>query len=82
MAVVRSFPSGQVIFVEASSGRELYVVESGRVEVTKGHRAEKTILATRGPGDFVGEMGFLEGNPRFATVRALEPTRAYELREQ
>ncbi len=80
-AVERSFQPGQVILQEGSTGRELYLIVEGLVEVVKGHGAEETVLATRGPGGFFGEMGIIEASSRFATIRALEPTRLLEFSE-
>jgi serine phosphatase RsbU (regulator of sigma subunit) len=75
------FQSGQVILQEGSSGQELYLIVEGLVEVVKHHEGEETVLARRGPGDFFGEMGLIEERPRFATVRALQPTRLLEISE-
>lgn len=82
MAVERSFQPGQVILHEGSTGHELYVIVEGLVEVVKGHGAEELLLAERGPGEFIGEMALIEAKPRFATIRALEPTRLLEFTEQ
>ncbi len=81
-AVERSFQPGQIIFQEGSTGRELYLIVEGTIEVVKGHGADEMVLASHGPGDFFGEMSFIEDNPRFATIRALEPTRLLEFSEQ
>jgi len=81
-AVERSFQQGQIIFQEGSTGRELYLIVEGTIEVVKGHGADEMVLARHGPGDFFGEMSFIEDNPRFATIRALEPTRLLEFSEQ
>jgi len=81
-AVERSFQPGQIIFQEGSTGRELYLIVEGTIEVVKGHGADEMVLARHGPGDFFGEMSFIENNPRFATIRALEPTRLLEFSEQ
>jgi sigma-B regulation protein RsbU (phosphoserine phosphatase) len=81
-AAERSFQPGQVIFQEGSTGRELYLIVEGRVEVVKGQGVDEMVLARRGPGDFFGEMGLIEASPRFATIRALEPTRLVELSEE
>ena len=81
-AVERSLKPGQVIFQEGSSGRELYVILEGAVEVVKGHDAQEMVLATRGPGEFIGEMAPIEARPRFATIRALQPTGLLEFSEQ
>jgi len=72
---------GQVVVQEGSTGRELYLILSGLVEVVKGEGEEEMVLAHRGPGDVIGEMSFLEARPRFATVRAMEPTSLLELPE-
>jgi CRP-like cAMP-binding protein len=55
-----------------ASGRvELFLVEAGSVEV---ERAPGEPLATLGVGAFFGELSFLDGGPRSATVTAVEPT--------
>jgi serine phosphatase RsbU (regulator of sigma subunit) len=81
MARQKRFRSGQVILQEGSGGRELYLVVEGLVEVVKHHEGQEVVLARRGPGDFFGEMGLIEDSPRFATIRALEPTRLLEISE-
>ena len=78
VALERRFRPGQVILQEGAASRELYLIVEGLVEVVKGRAAAEMELARRDPGDFFGEMGFIEGSPRFATVRALEPTRVLE----
>ena len=82
VAVERSFQPGQVVFEEDSTGRELYLIVEGVVEVVKGYGAEEMVIATNGPGTFFGEMALIEDMPRFATIRALEPTRLLEFSER
>ncbi len=79
--VERNFEPGQLILREGTTGREVYLIVSGSVEVIKGSGGEETVLAQRGPGDVFGEMGLIEDRPRFATVRALGRTRLLELSE-
>jgi serine phosphatase RsbU (regulator of sigma subunit) len=74
VAVERRYARGQIVLREGAAGRELYLILDGLVEVVKGTGADEMEIARRGAGDLFGEMGFLEGRPRFATVRALEPT--------
>jgi serine phosphatase RsbU (regulator of sigma subunit) len=78
----RTFQPGQIILEESSTGREIYLILEGEVEVVKGHDAEEMMLARRGPGDLLGEMALLEERPRFASIRALEPTRLLEFPER
>ncbi|MEA3377505.1 MAG: SpoIIE family protein phosphatase [Chloroflexota bacterium] len=69
------YSPGEVILEEGTTERELYLILDGLVEVVKRSEGDEMEIARRGAGDFFGEMGFLEGRPRFATVRALQPTR-------
>lgn len=66
---------GELLFRQGSRGNEIFVLESGRVEVfrelTKGR---EEMLATYGPGEYFGELGPLLGFPRAATARATEPS--------
>jgi sigma-B regulation protein RsbU (phosphoserine phosphatase) len=81
-AVEKSAHRGEVILEEGTTGRELFVIIEGSVEVLKGRGGQQMRLATRGPGEFLGEMGLIEARPRFATVRALQPTRLLEFSEE
>jgi CRP-like cAMP-binding protein len=65
--------AGHFVFREGDAGSEMYIIESGSVEVLRAGRNEA--VATLGPGDFFGEMAILEDQPRFASVRARAATR-------
>lgn len=80
--VERIYDPGQMILREGTTGREVYLLVSGSVEVVKGRGGAETVLAQRGPGDVFGEMGLIEERPRFATIRALETTRLLEFSEK
>ena len=77
----KSFAPGEIILQEGSTGREVLIILDGLVEAVKHQGSEDVFLARCGPGQVLGEMGFLESRPRFATVRAIEPTRVLELSE-
>ena len=57
---------GAVLCREGEVGRECFVVRSGEATVT----IDGDPIATIGPGDVVGELALLDGEPRVATVTA------------
>jgi len=70
----RSVPRGAVVIVEGDPTDSLYIVISGRMRVLMSDAdGKEVILAILGPGEFFGEMGLIDDNPRSATVVAVEP---------
>jgi CRP-like cAMP-binding protein len=63
--------AGQALARQGEIGREACIVVEGHGEVL----IDDDLIATVGPGDFVGEMAMLESGTRCATVRALTPMR-------
>ena len=59
-------PAGRTLTREGERGREAFIVTAGTGSVL----VNGEVIATVGPGDFVGEMAMLELQPRSATVRA------------
>jgi CRP-like cAMP-binding protein len=74
LCVPRSYETGDEIVVEGSTGLGLFVITSGKVEVTRGTGEDKVIFAELWSGDLLGEMSLVDDQPRSATVRTLEPT--------
>ena len=69
-----SFQPGQAIVERGDPGDAMYIVLSGVAEVDVGgryHRLQR--------GDFFGEMAVLDGKPREATVKAVEPLEALRI---
>lgn len=81
---VRRFPAGSVLMQQGDIADCLYVVIEGVVRAERSHQelTEPLVLAEIGPGEVVGEMGILEGEPRSATVIANVDTRAIEISAQ
>ena len=61
---------GDVIFEEGTTGRELYVVLDGEVEIAKMVGGRKTVIILLGKGEFFGEMAVIDGSSRSATAIA------------
>src|SRR5262249_20779762 len=58
------------IFSDGEIGNEMFIIQSGTVEILKQIGGETRILATLEKGDFFGEMSVLEDLPRIASARA------------
>jgi CRP-like cAMP-binding protein len=56
---------------EGASGGEFFVILDGKVKVERGG----TVLATLGPGEFLGEIALIDGGPRTATATTDGPAR-------
>ena len=62
-----SFEDGQILFLEGDDSQDLYVLVSGQLDIIKGNNK---IAEIKEPGELFGEMSFLLGTRRTATVRA------------
>jgi CRP/FNR family transcriptional regulator, cyclic AMP receptor protein len=68
----RDFPRGSVLFREGEPGKEMFVVRTGLIGISKNVSGTEKFLSTLGPGEFFGEMSVLNGRPRTATATVLE----------
>lgn len=68
----REFPTGTVLFREGDPGKEMYVIQSGKITVSKKVRDVEKVLGTLGQGEFVGEMAIISNKPRSATASVAE----------
>ena len=62
----QTFAAGEIIFTEGSTGREMYVVLDGSVDIRVGNKT----LDVTGPGGVFGEMALIDSNARSATAIA------------
>lgn len=66
--------AGQAVLSEQDGGREFYIVIGGIFAVAKMLATGRSrIIARLQPGDTFGEISFLDGRPRTATVTAERP---------
>ena len=70
--------NGSAFFREGDAARSMYVLESGRVAVTKRWQGGEFLLHELGAGDCFGEMALMDLQPRSASVFALENCVAIE----
>ena len=70
---INEFDVDDVIFEEGSTGRELFVVLDGKIDIVKISGATRTVIVTLGKGEFFGEMAVIDGSSRSATAIAAAP---------
>ena len=69
------FARGEIICRQGEPGETFYIIKNGQIEVAA-HDGQggMTFKRTIGPGDFFGEISLMTGEPRNATVTAVEET--------
>ena len=78
IALERRLDDGELLVEEGEDGDELYVIESGALEVLKGGRHVRTCE----PGEAIGELAALTGLRRTASLRARGSTDVLVLRSE
>jgi CRP-like cAMP-binding protein len=78
---LREIEPGEVIVKEGDMGESMYLIKSGRVEVTTVNPIDKsrTVLAQLESGEFFGEVSLVKQRPRTASVAALTPVEIMEI---
>lgn len=71
LLVSKKVAAGAIVFRESDDSDALYVVETGRVVISKHVQDQMDVVLTRfSAGDFFGEMGLFDAAPRSATAHA------------
>ena len=71
----KDFPKGTVLFREGELGRDMFIIQKGKVQVRKRVGTAEKILAELGDGEFFGEMALLMGMDRSATLEVIEDSK-------
>lgn len=74
-----SFEKGKVIFFEGDDTQDLFILVSGHIDILKG---KKKIVEITEKGSLFGEMSFLLGTQRTATVRATNDVKTIRIPKQ
>ncbi len=70
-----TFQEGDYLTKEGEFGDATYVILKGKVEIKIGRlNKNPQLLATRGPGDVIGEMALFDGKAHMATAIAIDKT--------
>jgi CRP-like cAMP-binding protein len=72
---VWDYEPGTVLFREGDAGREMYVIQTGEIEISREIGQRHQILALLPAGEFFGEMAIINGRPRSATATVKQRAR-------
>jgi tetratricopeptide (TPR) repeat protein len=79
--IIHTIPPGRFIINEGDKGRSVFILTRGSVKVFSTIMGKKMELAALQASDFFGEIAFLTGKPRTATVETVEETDVLEVSE-
>lgn len=77
---MRFIGKGEVLLKEGEKGDRLYILKKGKLTAQVGTGVTKIVLGHVSPGEFVGEMAYINGEPRAATVIADEDSELVEFK--
>ena len=71
------------IIIEGRAGSSLFILAEGQLEVlVRQPNGTDSVVDMKEPGDVIGEISLLTGEPRTATVRAVDGAMVYEIGKQ
>lgn len=76
LVTVRDLADGEVLVKQGASDDKLYVITSGALAVARQREADREWVNIHilTKGDLAGELGFMDGRPHYAALRAAGPT--------
>jgi CRP/FNR family cyclic AMP-dependent transcriptional regulator len=78
----KDYKDGEVMCKEGEEGKTMFIIQSGKVKITKqAGDIEKTLVILE-PGEFFGEMSIIDKGKRSASAVAMGETKAIELDEE
>jgi CRP-like cAMP-binding protein len=77
-ATLRRFADSEVVVFEGDPGGSIFIIKSGTASAHSCAFGQNIELGTLDEGDLFGEIAFLTGKPRTATVTAKGPLEVYE----
>lgn len=69
---IKQYKEGEIIFRENDIGSEMFIIMSGKVEISRKNNGSHVILEVLSPKSFFGEMALFAHHKRIATATALE----------
>ncbi len=74
----RTYHPGEIIFAEYEPGDSFYLIQAGKVKISKIVGDIEKTLDILQPPEIFGEMAILEGAPRSATAQAIDTVKLLE----
>lgn len=68
----RRYLPDEIVFDEGDEGQALYLIMSGRVQISRGHGTSRQMVNELEAGSFFGDLALLDNSPRSAQVRAVD----------
>ena len=69
------YEPGTVLFYEGDPASKLWVINEGRIQISKRVFTEEIVLEILGPGEFCGELSLVTDAPQAVTATVIEPAR-------
>ncbi|MGZ3774984.1 MAG: cyclic nucleotide-binding domain-containing protein [Pseudobdellovibrionaceae bacterium] len=76
---LRFFDENEVVINFGETGDFVYLVKSGKLKAYRDENGQEVILGYIQTGEFVGEMSYINGEPRSASVVCMEPCELIEI---
>ncbi|MEX2642516.1 MAG: cyclic nucleotide-binding domain-containing protein [Acetobacterales bacterium] len=77
----RVYYKDQLVFREGATAADVYIIQTGRIEIFKKRDGSETSLAILGPNAIFGEMALVSDKRRSASARALTETVCHVIQE-
>ncbi len=75
------FAPGETVIWEGDYNDDVFVLLEGKLEVSIVRAGQVFPVGQINPGEMFGEIAFFTEDPRYATVRAVEPSRCFVLKD-
>lgn len=82
LSALKTYRKDEQVFAEETKGDSMYIVKTGSVKILKVVKNQENTIAVLKAGEFFGEMALLDGQPRSATVKAIEASECMVLTDK
>jgi CRP-like cAMP-binding protein len=78
LSQITELPRGHMLVQQGERSDDLYLIQSGRLEIVDTRSTPEVILSTVGPGSLIGELSFFDSDMRSVDVRAINRVRCHQ----